>query len=133
MRTIFADHNAMTESEHLRLNFKASQNDIAKARLRPGDWAWLSDGEVLVGAQLAIDDRYDVVGVPDWDTLVHLDDEDSRNFDVVQPELQCLSQKPQQSRDEERRVLELLTISEIIAPKELKKHSAFLVFLVSTC
>ncbi len=120
MRTIFADYNAMTESEHLRLNFKTSQNDIAKARLRPGDWAWLSDGDVIVGAQLAIDDRYGVVGVPDWDTLVHLDDEDSRNFDTVQTELQCLSQKPQQSRDEERRVLELLTISEVIAPKELQ-------------
>lgn len=119
MRTIFADYNAMTGSEHLRLNFKASQHDIANARLRPGDWAWLSDGEVLVG-RLAIDDRYGVVGVPDWDTLVHLDDEFSRDFNTVRTELQSLSRKPQQSLDEERRVLELLTISEVIAPKELK-------------
>jgi tetratricopeptide (TPR) repeat protein len=124
MKTIFADYNAATESGHLRLNCKASREDIAKARVHPGDWAWLSDGEVIVGAQLAIDDRYGIVGIPDWETLVHLDDEDSRNFEKVQTELQYLSQKPQRSLDEERRVLELLTISEVIAPKEVKSTLA---------
>lgn len=118
MKTIFADYNAETESGHLRLNFKASQQDIAKAQLRPGDWAWLSDGEVLVGAQLAIDDRYGIVGVPDWETVVHLDDEGSRDFETVQAELGCVSHKPRQSLDEERRILELLAISEVIAPKD---------------
>ncbi len=114
MKTIFADYNAATESGHLRLNCKASQEDIAKAQLHPGDWAWLSDGEVIVGAQLAIDDRYGLVGVPDWGTLVHLDDADSRDFEKVQTELQWLSQKAQRSLDEERRVLELLTISKLL-------------------
>ncbi len=124
MKTIFADYNAATESGHLRLNCKASREDIAKAQLHPGDWAWLSDGEVIVGAELAIDDRYGLVGIPDWETLVHLDDEASRDFEKVQAELQHLSQKPQQSLDEERRVLELLTISEVIAPREVKSTLA---------
>jgi tetratricopeptide (TPR) repeat protein len=120
MKTVFADYNAMTESGHLRLGFRTSQADIAKAHLHPGDWTWLSDGEVMIGAQLAIDDRYGMVGIPDWDTLVHLDDEDSRDFEKVRSELERLLWKPDRSLDKEKRVLQLLTISEIIAPPEVK-------------
>jgi hypothetical protein len=118
MKTVFADYNAMTESGHLRLGFRASQEDVAKADLHPGDWAWLSDGEVMIGAQLALDDRYGLVGVPDWDTLVHLDDEDSRNFSMIQRELQALCEKPERSLDEERKMLQLLTVYEMLAPPE---------------
>ena len=93
MKTIFADYNAATESGDLCLNFKASQNAISAAHLRPGDWTWLSDGEVIVGAQLAIDDRYGLVGVPDWETLVHLDEEGADDFDRVRDELKHLMSK----------------------------------------
>ena len=47
MKTIFADYNAATESGHLRLTFDVSQVAIRNAKLHPGDWAWLSDGEVF--------------------------------------------------------------------------------------
>jgi len=120
MKTIFADFNSMTESGHVALSTRGSRADIERAKLGPGDWAWLSDSEVLVGAQLAIDDRYGLVGVPDWDTLVHLDDEDSRDSATVQRELERLSQKCEQSRDDERRILELLTISEVVAPGDFR-------------
>ena len=90
MKTIFADFNAMTEAGHVRLRLRGSQEDIAHAELRPGDWAWLSDGEVIVGAQLAIDDRYGLVGVLDWDTLVHLDDEGADDLERVRDELNAL-------------------------------------------
>src|SRR5436309_12319956 len=120
MKTVFADYNAMTESGHLRLGFRASQEDIAKAHLRPGDWAWLNDGEVMIGAQLAIDDRYGMVGVPDWETLVHLDDEESHDFERVRSELERLRRNPNRSLDKEKRILQLLTISEIVAPPEVK-------------
>jgi len=73
MRTIYADFNATTEAGHVSLTTVGSQEDIACAGLRPGDWAWLSDGDLIVGAQLAIDDRHGLVGVADWETLVHLD------------------------------------------------------------
>jgi tetratricopeptide (TPR) repeat protein len=118
MMTIFADYNAMTESGHLRLSFKASQNDIANAQLRPGDWAWLSDGEVVVGAQLAIDDRYGLVGVPDWDTLVHLDEEGADDFDRVRDELNPLVTKGPPSMEDEPRIFELLTQLEYFAPPQ---------------
>jgi hypothetical protein len=120
MKTISADYNAITESDHLRLGFRPSQEDIERVGARPGDWAWLSDGEVMVGAQLAVDDRYGLVGVPDWDTLVHLDDEESRDYERVRAELQGLLQRPGRSLDEERRVLQLLTVFEILAPPEAK-------------
>ena len=53
----------------------APAQEIERTGARPGDWAWLSDGEVIVGAQLAVGDRNGMVGVPDCDTLVHLDEE----------------------------------------------------------
>ena len=88
--------------------------------LEPGDWAWLSDGELVVGAQLAIDDRYGLVGVPDWDTLVHLDDDDSRDFELVRSELQGLFRSPGHVLGEANRIFELVTIADFIAPAELR-------------
>ena len=93
MKTISADYNAMTEAGHVRLTLPCSQEDILRLGLRPGDWAWLSDTEVMVGAQLAIDDRYGLVGVPDWDTLVHLDDEGADDVDRIMAELNPLLAK----------------------------------------
>jgi len=63
MKTMFADFNAMTEAGHVSLSTRGSQADIERTGARPGDWVWLSDGEVIFGAQLAIDDRYGLVGV----------------------------------------------------------------------
>ena len=38
-----------TESDCLRLSFPSSQEDIRAAGVQAQDWAWLSDGEVIVG------------------------------------------------------------------------------------
>jgi hypothetical protein len=73
MKTIFADFNALTESEHIRLTSRASQDDLRETGAQPGDWVWLIDGELKVGARLALDSTYKLVGVPDWETLVELD------------------------------------------------------------
>ncbi len=58
MKPVFADFNAMTESGRVRLNCRGSQDDLNAAGLRPGDWAWLSDGEVLVGGRLEGDPTF---------------------------------------------------------------------------
>jgi hypothetical protein len=120
MNTVLADYNAATESGHLRLNFRVSRDDIAKAQLHPGDWAWLSDGEVLVGARLAVDEKYGLVGIPDWDLVVHLDDEDVHDLAAVQTELEDLLEKPQRSADNEKRIFELLVTYELLAPADLR-------------
>jgi hypothetical protein len=120
MKTIFADFNAMTELEYFRLNCKGSQDDLRDAGARIGDWAWLSDGELIVGAQLAIDDRYGLVGVPAWDTLVHLDEENDQDFDKIRIELRRLLDKTGRSPDEEARVLQLVTLFETFAPPAAK-------------
>jgi hypothetical protein len=118
MNTIFADYNATTEAGHVRLTCRGSEDDIRSRALQPGDWAWLSDTEVVVGAQLAIDDYYGLVGIPDWDTLIPLDDDDVRDSEVVRMELLRLHQGRRRSRNEERRVLQLLTAFESLAPRE---------------
>jgi formylmethanofuran dehydrogenase subunit D len=74
MRTIYADFNAMTEREHLCLNTRGSQEDMRKFGIQVGDWVWLSDGELIVVAQIAVAPYYGVVGIPDWKSLTHLDE-----------------------------------------------------------
>ncbi len=118
MKTIFADYNAITEAGHLCLTTRGSQEAIARAGARPGDWAWFSDGEVVVGAQLAIDDRYGLVGEPDWDTLVHLDDEDAADIESRKDELTQLMRKEPTSIEDEPRVLQLLVQVELLAPAD---------------
>ena len=51
MKTIFADYNARTEAGDICLTTKGLHGKTSSAsRARPGDWAWLSDGEVVVWA-----------------------------------------------------------------------------------
>jgi hypothetical protein len=120
MKTIGADYNAMTEAGHVRLTLPCSQEDIRRLGLGAGDWAWLSDTEVVVGAQLALDDRYGLVGLPDWDTLVHLDDDDDRDPARIQAELRDLLEQPARSTDEEWRIFQLLTLFEAFAVPEAR-------------
>jgi tetratricopeptide (TPR) repeat protein len=120
MMTIFADFNSMTESGHVSLSTRGSQADIERTGARPGDWVWLSDSEVIFGAQLAIDDRYGLVGVLDWDTLVHLDEEGADDFDRVRDERKPLVSKEPPSMADEPRILELLTQLEHFAPPHLR-------------
>jgi tetratricopeptide (TPR) repeat protein len=115
MRTIYADFNAMTEAEHVRLSTRGSQEDMRKFGIQIGDWVWLSDGELIVGAQVADDPDYGVVGIPDWETLVHLDDEDTQDFYRVNAELQPRLQQF------DARTFQLLTILEQVDRPETEK------------
>jgi tetratricopeptide (TPR) repeat protein len=123
MKTFYADYNAMTEAGHVCLTTRGSKEDIARAGLRPGDWVWLSDSEVVVGAQLAIDDRYGLVGVPDWDTIAHLDEEGADDYNRVSAALSSLVTEDPLPREHEPRVFELLTQYEHVAPSQVKNAS----------
>ena len=123
MKTIYADYNAATEDGYLCLTTRGSQEDVERAGVGPGDWVWLSDREVVVGARLQMDDRYGLVGVPDWDTMAHLDEDDVGDYEAALTELRRLFRKPARSPEEESRVLELLTIIEVIAPREVQAGS----------
>lgn len=63
----------MTKAGHVRMALPCSDEGIQELGVRPGDWVWLSDTEVVVGAKLAVDDRYELVAIPDWETVAHLD------------------------------------------------------------
>ena len=124
MRTIAADFNAMTESGHLRLGSRGSREDLRDQAVHVGDWMWLSDGEVVVGAQLASDDRYGLVGIPRWKTLVHLDDFDPANRSDISSDILELigsfSQQPDQDQDDWMQELQTLMIADTYAPKSLR-------------
>src|SRR4051812_22641193 len=122
MATVFGDFNAMTEAGHVRLNCRGSLDDLQRAGVRPGDAVWLSDGEVVVGARVDVDPHYGLVGVPDWDTLVHRDEKSARALPRLWAELQSLLQKqrPGQSVEQEERIFRLLTILEATAPLETR-------------
>jgi hypothetical protein len=128
MKTIYADYNATTEAGYLCLTTRGAQADIERRGVRPGDWAWLSDNEVFVGAQLAIDDYYGLVGIPDWDTLVHLDDEGADDFDRVSAELNPLLTRKPLSEADEPRVFQLLTQLEHVAPPHILASTGMLAF-----
>ena len=80
-------------------------------------------------AQLATDDRYGLVGVPDWDTLIHLDDEGADDVNRIMAELNPLLAKEPPSSEDEPRILELLTQLEHASPPHL--HGASSEFLGS--
>jgi hypothetical protein len=118
MKTIFADYNARTEAGDICLTTQGSREDVERIGAHPGDWAWLSDGEVIVGAQLAVDQRYGLVGVPDWDTVVHLDDEEANDPEQIRCSLLPLLDEVTVSGSDEPRVFELLTQWELVSPEQ---------------
>jgi hypothetical protein len=120
MKAIFADFNAMTEAGHVSLMTRGSQDDIARLGTQPDDWVWLSDGELAVSAQLAIDDRHGLVGIADWETLVYLDEVGADHPAHVGAEIRLLAQKKPRSDEDERRMFELLAQLEHISPRKVE-------------
>jgi tetratricopeptide (TPR) repeat protein len=120
MIKMYADFNAMTEADGVRLTTRGSQEDMERLGIRPGDWTWLTDSELIVGALVATDSYFGLVGAPDWKTLVHLDDEDDRDPNKIQAELRDLLQKFARSMDEELRIFQLLTLFEEFAAPEAR-------------
>ena len=116
MKLISADFNAMTEAGHVRLTLPCSQEDIAPRRCSTRRLGLAQRRRIGRRRQLAIDDRYGLVGVPDWDTLVHLDDEGADDFDRVRAELNPLMTKEPSSDEDEPRIFQLLTQMENVAP-----------------
>ena len=123
MNPIFADFNAMTESGQVRLTCKGSQDDLRAADLHSGDWAWLSDGELIVGGRIDTSSGDRVVAVPDWRTLVHLDE--PYEIAAVGQELTDLLKRENPSVEELWRGFQLLTIFERIAPATVARPGYF--------
>ena len=109
MNPIFADFNAMTESRQVRLTCQGSQDDLRAGGVLPGDWVWLTDGEMEVGARVEADNEGRTYGVPAWDTLVYLDPEPELSFPTVWSELERLLDLDGRTSKDESRVLQLLT------------------------
>jgi hypothetical protein len=121
MKTIFADFNAMTESEHVCLTTRGSKEDMQGLGIQVGDWVWLSDGELVVGARVANDPYYGAVGVPDWRTLVHLDDEGAKEPDRILTELAPLLHMADPSVEDQVQLFRFVTQLEHADPAEAQR------------
>lgn len=126
MKAIEVDFNASTEDEHVRLTTRGAVQSLASSGNQPGDWVWLTDGELLVGAQLATDPYYGLVGIPAWDTLVHLDDEGADDFNIIWRELQPMLRRENDSIQDEARIFQLCTQLERLAPPGLDLEPGYL-------
>lgn len=119
MKLISADFNARTESGDLRLNSRGAQEDLRDQGIQIGDWMWLSDGELVVGAQLAVDDRYGIVGVPRWNTLVYRDDE-LGDFQAIREQFEELLFDPHSDMAHVTKLFQLSTILDLLEPTSEK-------------
>lgn len=74
MRTIWADFNAQTVAGYISLLTQGSQASLAQNSVQPGEWVWLSDGDINVAAQI-MSQQEGLYAKPIWET----------EEDVVQP------------------------------------------------
>ncbi len=112
MTTIYADFNARTPDDRVRLDTLGSQQSIQQAAVEPGMWVWLTDKEVRAGG-LVQQSADGLVARVAWETVEHVPtSEDLADTDKVASalrELQALMSRP--DRDH-RRVLALLPLVE---------------------
>ena len=123
MKTISADYNAMTEAGHVRLTLPCSQEDILKLGLRPGDWAWLSDSEVMVGrnwpSMIAMGWSACRTGTRSYTWTTKVPTTSTASWPSSNP---LLTKEPPSSEDEPR-ILELLTQLEHASPPHFRDAS----------
>ena len=122
MNPVFADFNAMTETGQVRLNCQGSQDDLRAGGLHPGDWAWLTDGELIVGGKIDTSPEDGVVAIPDWKTLVHLDE--PYDAEAAYQELKPLLERRSLDVDDLWRAFRLLTICERVTPPAVRSGTS---------
>ena len=117
MRTIYADFNAMTAGDCVRLTTRGSEEDRRRLGVGIGEWIWLSDGELIVGARIEDELHEGVVGRPDWDTLVRLDDEGARDTHHLRGKIDHLLSVLRRSVSEDAQLYTMLTQLEFAMPQ----------------
>ncbi len=109
MKTIDVDFNAIDEEDRVRLTTRVAERSLAASGIVPGDWAWLTDGEIRVGALVRLDASGNLVAKPAWETRVDREPDVGLELDGVWPELRGLLDDGDRSRQGEARLLQLLT------------------------
>lgn len=122
MTTIYADFNAMTEDYSISMTTRGSARDIEKFGVHSGDWVWLSDGELQVGARIVEDDNRQLVALPEWDTAVDYYTGEVNYEYLLQAHREfqkLIKMPPGHSPEVERQILELSFQFEHAAPRDL--------------
>lgn len=71
MNTVYADLNARTQDDRIRLDWEASAVTLKRLDPRAGDWIWIGDEDLRVGAQVEVVDGT-IVARPAWETAEDL-------------------------------------------------------------
>jgi hypothetical protein len=87
MVTLYVDFNARTEDDCIRLDMAGARRSLELTNVQPGQWVWLSDGELRVGGHVE-EERGQLLARPDWTTL-----EDLSPSDDGQPNLETPSDR----------------------------------------
>lgn len=64
MKIVYADFNARTKENTIRMNTVGSIRSLTEHCVQSGEWVWLSDGEIQVVAQIV-----GTIAYPIWETL----------------------------------------------------------------
>jgi tetratricopeptide (TPR) repeat protein len=107
---IYADFNARTRDDRVRLNTVGSKQSLSETGAGPGAWVWLSDGEMRSGAVIE-DSSEGVVAQVAWETaeeIVH-GDVLAKDVDEALRECRAAMQGPQQDY---KRLLRWLPLAE---------------------
>ena len=121
MKIIPVDYNAASVSGSLWLDFADTKRALAAINAQAGDYVWVSDREILVGAQLEVDPEYGLVAVPRWRTVVHLDDYLDVDLPSFLTKLSEVLRRTDRTLDQEAEVFQLSTVFDHIAPPEIKR------------
>jgi len=122
---IEVDLNARTPDDRVRLNTRGAQRSLRDQAVKPGDWLWLRDGTIRVGAQIeGVGDQ--LLARPAWETLEEeiWPDSVSPNPVQVQEMFQHFRHLLAQTPKNYRAILKLLTTVERYAPD--RGHIAYL-------
>ena len=73
MPVIYADFNARTEDDRVRLTTVGSRRSLAKTPVAPGESVWLFDGEMKVRAVVETSATGKLLARVDWSTAVDVE------------------------------------------------------------
>jgi len=111
MRTIWADLNARTQDDFIRLNTRGSTKSLERVGAKSGEWIWLCDGELMVGAVLR--EKADgLAAKPAWETIQEHSEAESAPEEVVQAALRRLSAEMKSPDRNYRLILQQLSLLE---------------------
>jgi len=117
MVAIYADFNARTASDRIRLDPAGSIESLRENPVREGDWLWLSDNDLRVGAQIERQGN-EYLARPAWETLEDIAAAGQMNPAELQAGVARLRELLEAPEKDYKRILRLLPVAERVLPNK---------------